>query len=231
MDPILVYGHPAGSATGLVTALEWLGQPYRLCRVDMLVDMKTEAYARLNGRRETPVLVTDDGRILTETMAIALWIEARDVHRRISFEPRTPEADRMHQLVAFINTSFTGAFSPLWAALEMRPPRPGAQEVLRDVGRKAVAKRHAQLEAMLLASPWLVGDAPSLADGVLAGVARWNELHEVVSIGDYPRLATVRRRIESDPAFVLASSIEAGDTTSRPHLPLADVLARFAPDR
>ena len=36
MEPILVYGFPAGSSMGLVAALEWLGKPYRLCRVDML---------------------------------------------------------------------------------------------------------------------------------------------------------------------------------------------------
>lgn len=36
MAPILVYGFPAGTSLGLVMALEWLAQPYRLCRVDML---------------------------------------------------------------------------------------------------------------------------------------------------------------------------------------------------
>ena len=45
MEPILVYGFPLGSSMGLVAALEWLGQPYRLSRVDMLADMKTDAYA------------------------------------------------------------------------------------------------------------------------------------------------------------------------------------------
>ena len=43
MEPILVYGFPLGSSMGLVAALEWLGQPYRLSRVDMLADMKTDA--------------------------------------------------------------------------------------------------------------------------------------------------------------------------------------------
>ena len=87
MEPILVYGFPLGSSMGLVAALEWLGQPYRLSRVDMLADMNSDAYGRLNGRRETPVLITDDGRVLTETLAIAGWLEARDVERRISFDP------------------------------------------------------------------------------------------------------------------------------------------------
>ena len=45
MEPILVYGFPLGSSMGLVAALEWLGQPYRLSRVDMLADMKTDEYA------------------------------------------------------------------------------------------------------------------------------------------------------------------------------------------
>ena len=117
MEPILLYGFPLGSSMGLVAALELMGSPYRLCRVDMLVDMATDAYGRINDRRETPVLITDDGRVLTETMAIAGWLEVRDTARRISFEPGTPEADRMHQMMAFVNTGFTGAFSPLWCAL------------------------------------------------------------------------------------------------------------------
>ena len=61
MEPILIYGFPAGSSLGLVAALEWLGKPYRLCRVDMLGEMRDASYARLNARHETPALVTDDG--------------------------------------------------------------------------------------------------------------------------------------------------------------------------
>lgn len=66
MEPILLYGFPSGTSMGLVAALEWLGQPYRLSRVDMLGEMRTPAYARLNPRYETPVLITSDGRPLTE---------------------------------------------------------------------------------------------------------------------------------------------------------------------
>ncbi len=103
---------------------------YRLARVDMINDMKTAAYARLNGRQETPVLIRPDGKPLTESMAIALWLEARDTDRRISFDPKSAEADRMHQLMGFLNTGFTGAFSPLWSALEMETPNPVLQDNL-----------------------------------------------------------------------------------------------------
>ncbi len=232
MEPLLVYGFPLGSSMGLVAALEWLGQPYRLSRVDMLSEMKTVAYARINGRLETPVLVTDDGRVLTETMAIALWLEARDTKRRISFDPTTAEADRLHQLIAFINTGFTGAFSPMWSALEMVPPDPALQETLRAVGRKHVIARHDRLEAMIDDTPFLVGDRPTLADGVLIGVARWLEFHEVAEPDRWPRLAALRRRIEADPAVRFATALERGETPQGSgalvgHMPLAEVIERF----
>ena len=138
MEPILIYGFPLGSSMGLVAALEWLGKPYRLCRVDMFGEMREPSYARINPRHETPAFITDEGSVLTETMAIAAWLEARDADRRISFDPRSREADRMHQLMAFVNTGFTGAFSPLWAAMEMETPDPATQSALRGwAGRRS----------------------------------------------------------------------------------------------
>lgn len=232
MEPILVYGFPLGSSMGLVAALEWLGQPYRLCRVDMLGEMREPSYARLNARYETPALVTDDGRVITETMAIAAWLEARDEERRISFDPRSPQADRMHQLMAFLNTGFTGAFSPLWVAMEMSTPDPQFQEALRRHGREAVIERHDKLEAMLDDTPFLVGDRPTLADGVLIGVSRWLEFHEVAEVERWPRLAALRARIEADPAIAYAVALEngerpAGSGACAGHVPLAEVIERF----
>lgn len=230
MEPILVYGFPAGSSMGLVAALEWWGEPYRLCRVDMLGEMREPAYRKLNPRVETPALVTDRGQVLTETMAIAAWLAARDPGRRISFDPLTREADRMQQLIAFLNTGFTGAFTPLWTALEMDPPNPGIQSVLQDLGRAAVMERHDRLEEMLTESPFLVGDRPTLADAVLIGVARWLELHQVADRSGWPKLNAIRDRIEAQSAVLYALALEAGHEaagggTCRGQVVLAGVLA------
>jgi glutathione S-transferase len=232
MEPILVYGFPAGSSMGLVAALEWLGKPYRLCRVDMLGEMRAPSYASINARHETPALITDAGRVLTETMAIAAWLEARDSERRISFAPLSPEADRMHQLIGFVNTGFTGAFSPLWAALEMATPNPQMQALLREFGAKRVIERHDKLEAMIGDEPFLVGERPTLADGILVGVARWLDFHQVADPARWPKLAAKRRRIEADPAVTYATALENGDIQPGTgacvgHVPLADVIERF----
>ena len=139
------------------------------------------------------MLLTGDGRVVTETMAIALWIEARDTERRVSFDPGTPEADRMHQLIGFLNTGFTAAFTPYWVALEQEDATPEYQTALRQFGRGAVNERHARLEEMIGDSPYLLGDRPTLADGVFIGVARWADFHEAPEPGAFPRSRHSRR--------------------------------------
>jgi glutathione S-transferase len=217
---------------GLVAAFEQMGQPYRLCRVDMLKEMKNDRYARINGRQETPVLITEDGRSLTETMAIIHWIETRDAERRVTFAPRSPEADRTYQLAAFVNTGFTGAFSPLWVAYELENGDPAFLDALRRFGRDAVKERHERLEAMIPADGFLVGDRMTVADTTLIGVARWAEFHDAVDGSDYPRLAALRRRIEAEPAVKFAEAIESGERPTGSgalvgHVPLDEVIDRF----
>ncbi|RXT48869.1 glutathione S-transferase family protein [Bradyrhizobium betae] len=232
MDPILVYGFPTGSSMGLVAALEWLGKPYRLCRVDMLGEMRRPSYARINPRHETPAFITEQGAVLTETLAIAAWLESRDVERRISFDPLSPQADRMHQLMAFVNTGFTAAFAPLWAAMEAKAMEPAMTSALREFGRAKVIERHDKLEGMIEAREFLLGDRPTLADAVLAGVARWLDFHAVAERRRWPKLAALRERLEADPAVVYATALENGDSNPgvgfcTGHAALADVTARF----
>lgn len=232
MDPILLYGFPMGSSMGLVAALEWLGKPYRLCRVDMLGEMRSASYARINPRHETPAFITEQGELLTETMAIAAWLEARDVERRVSFDPLSRKADRMHQLMAFVNTGFTAAFTPLWVAMEAEGMEPAMKSALRDFGRMKVIERHDKLEAMIDAGEFLLGDRPTLADALLAGVARWLDFHAVAERSRWPKLAAVRTRLEADPAIVYATALENGESDRGSalcagHIALADVIARF----
>lgn len=232
MDPILLYGFPMGSSMGLVAALEWLGKPYRLCRVDMLGEMRSASYARINPRHETPAFITEQGELLTETMAIAAWLEAKDVERRVSFDPLSRKADRMHQLMAFVNTGFTAAFTPLWVAMEAEGMEPAMKSALRDFGRMKVIERHDKLEAMIDAGEFLLGDRPTLADALLAGVARWLDFHAVAERSRWPKLAALRARLEADPAVVYATALENGASDPGAgycagHITLADVIARF----
>lgn len=232
MEPILVYGVPEGSSMGLIAAFEWRGEPYKLCRVDMLGEMRDPSYARINARHETPALVTPEGRVITETMAITAWLEANDGARRISFDPNSAEAERMHQVIGFINTGLTGAFSPLWTALESSDPDQAYKQALIKFGVGQVLERHDKLEAMIGDAPYLCGAHPTLADAVFIGVARWLDFHKVAERERWPKIDRLRRTLEVDPAVRAALAIEAGGAPTAANavcgeITLADLIERY----
>jgi glutathione S-transferase len=51
-----------------------------------------------------------------------------------------------------------------------------------------------------------------LADAILIGVSRWLDFHEVARPDRWPRLESIRRRLEGDPAVQFALSIEGGES-------------------
>ena len=207
MSPILFYGVPSGCSFGSIVALEWLGQPYRLSRVEMPEVVTGEAYRRINPVGETPTLLTADGAVISESMAILNHIGARGIERGLGFAQGTPEFDRLNQMLAFLNTSFFGAYVPLWYALEHGSE--GVEKgVLGEFGRAKVRKAHADLSAMLGDKPWLLGDRRTLADAYFIGIARWNEYHQAVDRRDHPNLQRLFDRLEADPAVAFAHAIE-----------------------
>ncbi|NZA27106.1 glutathione S-transferase family protein [Luteimonas sp. SJ-92] len=209
MSPILFYGVPSGCSFGSIVALEWFGAPYRLCRVRMPEDVSGAAYSRLNPVAETPTLLTAEGAAISESMAILNHIGARAIDAGLGFAQHTPEFDRLNQMLAFLNTSFFGAFAPLWHALE-HGIEGEARQALADYGRAAVAKAHADLERMLGAGPWLLGERRTLADAYFIGIARWTRYHDVIDRGDYPGLQRLYERLEADPGVAFAHAVEAG---------------------
>lgn len=207
MEPILFYGVPEGCSFGSIVALEWLGKPYRLCRVQMPEVVSSDAYRRINAVGETPSLMTEDGEILSESMAILNHIGARATEKRLGFAQGTTDFDRLNQMLAFLNTGFFGAFSPLWHALEHGSE--GAEKAaLTKFGRTKVEKAHADLENLLGKREWLVGSHKTLADAYFMGIARWADFHKVVDRRDYPGLHRLHEKLKHDPAVRFASAIE-----------------------
>lgn len=229
MTPILFYGVPSGCSFGSIVALEWLGQPYRLCRIEMPRDVTTEAYKRINPVAETPALLTADGRTLSESAAILHHIGALGLDRGLSFPQGSPGFDRLNQVLGFLNTTFFSSFGSLWHVLE-HGSEGEEKRVLTAYGRARVVRAHVLLESMLGDRPWLAGEQRTIADAYFAGIARWTAYHDAVARADYPRLQRLFDKLEADPAVAFAHAIEeqreARSTGGfRGEVALAEVLA------
>jgi glutathione S-transferase len=209
MIPTLLYGVPEGCSFGSVVALEWLGQPYRLCRIHMPEETQTDLYTRIAPVGETPVLVTGDGRALTEGMAILNHIAAHGLEMGLGHRQGSPGFDELNRALAFLNTTLFSAYGPLWFSLE-HAQDPQSQAVLKEFGETQVRAAHKKLEALLSGQEWLSGDRIGLADAYFAGVGRWNDFHKVFDWAEFPRVQAVYERVQQDPAVVFAHEIEAG---------------------
>ncbi|UDM51198.1 glutathione S-transferase family protein [Cupriavidus sp. MP-37] len=228
--PTLFYGVPSGCSFGSIVALEWLGQPYRLSRIDMPEVVTSAAYRQINPIGETPTLMDAQGNFLSESLAILNHLGARGIEQGLGFAQGTRDFDRLNQMLAYLNTSFFGAFAPLWYALEH-----GAQgaelEALTRYGAAEVRNVHAELEAMLGDKPWLLGEQRTLADAYFIGIARWTRYHQVLDRNDYPGLQRLFDKLEDDPAVRFAHAIERQAPAQsqggfQGHVTLEEVLAQ-----
>jgi len=207
MEPVLFYGVPQGCSLGTVIALEWLGIPYRLTRIEMMQHPWPALYARVNPLNLTPAYLTEDNRIINESSAILQHLAAREDYK-LGYPQGTPEADRLNQTLAYLNTEFFWAFSPLWIAYEMEtdPPR---QAMLRELGQARVTRSCRYLDGLLADREWVDGgNKRTVADAYFVALARWAEYHKVLSVDTYPNLHRHLQKLRTDPAVAFAHAIE-----------------------
>lgn len=207
MTPILFYGVPSGCSFGSIVALEWLGRPYRLSRVQMPETVSGDDYKRINAVGETPTLMTAAGAFVSESMAILNHIGAQGIERGLSFAQGTPEFDRLNQMLAFLNTTFFNAFSPLWHSLEHVSDE-NEKRVLTAYGHAKIERAHAVLERLIEGRTWLLGEQRTLADAYFIGIARWTNYFDAIDRRNYPNLHRLYERLQAEPAVAFAHAIE-----------------------
>lgn len=212
MEPVLFYGVPQGCSFGSIVALEWLGQPYRLCRVEMLEQPWDPLFARINPLNKTPVLLLESGQPVSESLAILLNLAGRAPGGELCLSQGSPEYDRLNQMLAYLVTDFFAAFAPLWAAYEMADADETTKTVLQKLGHDGVRVQCAYLDGLLKHRQWLLGESRSLADAYFAGVSRWVEYMKLFALGqDFPHLQRYLLRLKADPAITFARAIEDGE--------------------
>ncbi len=203
----LFYGIPSGCSFGSIVALEWSGLPYQLCRIEMPEQCNTEAYRRINPVGETPALLYDNGKVLTESMAILSYLMAKSSNTAFHYQQGTEKFNQFNQKLAFLNTTLFNAFSPLWYSLEHSSSEEAAH-ALREYGATQVKKAFTALEHSLTDQTWLMGDQLSFVDGYYAGIARWLKYHDVIDINHFPNCQRLYQQLQDQAAVKFAHAIE-----------------------
>ena len=213
MEPVLFYGVPGGCSLASIIALEWLGQPYKLCRIEMLEQPWPPYFTRFNPRMKTPALrLGGGGASLTESAAILQHIGARGVKQGLGFRQGTLESDRLTEMLSYLTTDFFAAFAPLWKSYEGQGLGEERKQQMRAEGLALVRHEFGHVERMLGERTWLLGgEAPTVADAYLFAVSRWADYHRLFDTQAlFPAIHRHADRIRNSAAGRFALGIEEG---------------------
>jgi glutathione S-transferase len=194
-----LYWGPHTCAIGIHILLEEAGAHYETEMLDVSGgDTEKPAFLSINPKGKVPVLVRDDGTVMTEFGAIAGWI-AR-AYPEASLRPADAESEaRMTEVMEYVEGTVHGqGFSRIF-----KPARFEPQDVLHgkaglgrskveSQGRDIVEKGFAILDKHMEGERYVTGENFSIADSALFYVERWAPLTNIalpVNIqGHYARM-------------------------------------------
>jgi glutathione S-transferase len=164
------------------------------------------AYRAINPSGTVPALQLEDGRILTESLAVLLWIADRFPASGLAGGIGTPERDRVHTLLSTMVTSAHSAFQ-MYRRTERYVDTPHGQDSVRHLALQRLAGLLAHFEGQVKDSGLLVGEQVTVADIMLFVVARWG-MSLPHGTQHYPRLWDFTQRMAAVPATVRAMATE-----------------------
>ena len=199
-----LYWGPRTCAIGTHIILEEIGKPYETVKVETLKgESRKPPFSDVNPKGKVPTLVRDDGSVLTEYGAIALWLARSNPEKNLL--PTDPEREaRQLEMISYIVDTLQGqAFARIFVTERALPPDALhsllglGKSALEEKGREMAEEAFRILERQLAGRDYVEGDHLTIADSALFFVERW-ALQAEMSLP--PTLDAHLTRMKSRPA-------------------------------
>ncbi len=169
---MILYMTPGSCTTGIHILLEEIGNPFQAHVISLPAgDHLKPDYVALNPKSTIPMLVRDDGTVLTEFQAIAYWL-ARS-HPRAKLLPGDAEGDsRVIEVMDYVvGTLHMQGFARLFTTAQFTANE-ADHPAVQARGREIIEKGFAILDRGLEGRDYVAGDF-SIADAALFYVEFW----------------------------------------------------------
>ena len=152
-------------------------------------------FTDVNPKGYVPALCLEDGQVLTETVAILMYIADR--HPAARLEPQGPPMQRYRLLewLCFINSEIHKAFSPLFIS--------SAPHQIKKYAHDHLAKRFDWLDKAVGSADFLMPQHFTVADAYLFTVLSWTAEVEI-DLSRWPSLKRYHAQSGSRPAVAAA---------------------------
>ena len=208
-DPITV------NCRKVLAGLDLVGAPFELHHVDYFKgEQKAEPYVSLNPNASIPAMVDDD-LVLWESNAI-LQYAADKVGNDVAYPRDLKTRADINRWLLWESSSWFPSCYVFLVENCVKPLLGGAPDpAVLDAQAAQFHKLAGILDARLASSPWVAGDAPTIADIALAAPMHlhgWQRL----PLGDHPNLQRwMAERVEQLPSWH-KTWVGEGFTTTRP---------------
>lgn len=165
---------------------------------------KTESgkdFNAINPKGYVPALELENGQVLTENPAIALYLADQKPGSKLAPAQGSLERYRTLELLSFINSEIHKGYSPLF--------NPKATPETRQEKIDYLHKRYPVVEKLLADKPYLTGENFSVADAYLFVVTRWATPLKV-DLSQFKALTAFQERVNQRPAVKAALEAEGG---------------------
>ncbi len=196
-----LYLIPGACSLAVNIALREAGIRFELARVDLETGKADDGtdFRTINPKGYVPALQLNDGRVLTESVAVLLYVADQSPEAKLAPPVGSFERHRLMEWLCFINSEIHKGFSPLYS--------PVATEEVRKYARDHLVKRLDYLHAAVTET-YLVGGRFTIADAYLFTVLGWGA--EVgLQMANWRRLEAYRAEIARRPHVVAAVQSEA----------------------
>lgn len=195
-----LYFSPGTCSLSPHIALRETGQSFDLVQVDTKTK-KTKAgddFLAVNPKGMVPVLVLDNGEVLTEGPAIVQYIADK---KPSALMPSAGNAERYRVLewLNYITAEIHKAFTPLF--------KPDTPEGYRTISKNNLATRFGYLDGKLAGKKFLTGDNFTVADAYLFTVVSWSKFQDI-DVATWPNLKAFMDRVAARPKVQEAMQAE-----------------------
>lgn len=192
-----LYIMPGACSLASHVALAWTGAPYELEALDH-GSVHGPDYLRVNPKGSVPALALDGGEVITESLAVLLYIAERFPGARLGAEAGDPFGRaRLNEVLAELVSEVHKAYGPMFV-----PGRYVDDEAAQDGARRAayaqVDRNFDRLETLMSdGRDWLALGRRTVAAPYLHVMCSWKN-RTPTPLAHYPNLERHKRRLDAD---------------------------------
>jgi glutathione S-transferase len=196
-----LYFAPGACSLSPDIVLREAGLNFELEQVDLRTK-KTKSgadFLKVNPKGQVPVLVTDDGKTLTEGPAIVQYIADQKPEAKLAPPCGSFDRSRLQEWLNFITSELHKSFSPLFA--------PNTPEEYKTIVKENLAKRFSALDAHFAGNEYLMGSRFSVADAYAFVVISWAKPMKI-ELTKWTNLTAYLERVAARPKVKEAMKAE-----------------------